>query len=663
MDQETNIQIPNTLGPTDSPTSEQGSDIDPIRTETVFSRLPLHILSKNGPIPEISIVRKTPEGKLQEKWEVSYNQKHGQARQLAYDVHTLVIERAIEEAFEEARRVGRAFPKFISLKSLNEIANRLGGETRDTSRIKKALQQNAGILIDCFVKFRGNDGVEYTLEGTFSPYGIFFYGQKLPDGTKANEVLVNLNDPYFEAWSKAPTRPLDYNYKAVLPPTARRFYELVSYAMYGAIKNNQPTARYRYSEYCRRAPQMRYDTFDEVKKQMNKVHKHHRDSGYIVKVRYEQTTDEQGRVDWWMIYNPGPRAFTEFVVFTGKKPKLSEASKEQLPAGESLRRQKHPRQRRLALEATTDPEPTVIIDYRMVAELTKRGIAEQDGRTAIAGLPPGFPLLDVLEWADLQVEQSRGRIENPPGFYISLLQKRSVPPPTFETASQRAAREEAKFAQRQALLEEQDAQFRASEEKTAALNAQIDALPEAARQDLVAQAKAELLSQHPSMKAFFQTHPDSAIHDGALRSRMRQLITQGWDSHYATNSAIRQDTPLQESATALHLAPTLPNLPQAILAHPEHSRELHSAANQPQNAKQPLSGPIPEVSTNPILAHADRSVSDTAGQGSGAYLLDLQEMLITPQLPAPVQPAVQRAPAETQPEMVASTEPIDNQKA
>jgi len=518
MDTETNVQNTNPPDPIVVSLSvpEQGSEIDPIRTETVFSRLPLHILSKTGPRPQININRRTPDGKIEEKWEVSYNEKHGPARQLAYDVHTLVIERAIEEAFEEARRTNRPFPKFISLKSLNDVAHRLGAEdaeTRNTNRIKKALQQNAGILIDCFIKFRGSDGGEYTLQGTFSPYGIFFFGQKLPDGSKANEVLVNLNDPYFAAWSKAPTRPLDYNYKAQLPPTSRRFYELISYAIYGAIKNNQPTARYRYSEYCKRAPQLRYDTFDQVKKQMYKVHRPHLKLGYMLKLHYEQTTDEQGSVDWWMVFTPGPRAFNEYATFTGKKLRPPAAG--QMSAGNSPRRR--PRQKSLPLQPA--------VDHPQLEALTSRGVTEAQARKILAQLPANFPVLDSLDWGDYQISQQPGKFTNPPGFYISLLQGRITPPATFETSTARKARQQAELAQEQAIVEQQ-ARIKAEEDAARRqADEQLAALPPEAHQALLDQAKAEMFKDHPFMA---KQKDANAIHEGAIRARMRAMIANGW---------------------------------------------------------------------------------------------------------------------------------------
>ncbi|HMF76853.1 MAG TPA: hypothetical protein VK604_14430 [Bryobacteraceae bacterium] len=68
------------------PMAEDASALTPlnvIRTENVVSRFPVHNLSKKGKI-EIQIVKRNSQGEIEIKWEVSYNDKHGQARQLAY---------------------------------------------------------------------------------------------------------------------------------------------------------------------------------------------------------------------------------------------------------------------------------------------------------------------------------------------------------------------------------------------------------------------------------------------------------------------------------------------------------------------------------------------------------------------------------------------------
>ena len=49
---------------------------------------------------------------------------------------------------------------------------------------------------------------------------------------------------------------------------------------------------------------------------MNKVHRPHKQSGYIAKVDFQQTTDGDGKPDWIMLYQPGPKARAEFRAFT-----------------------------------------------------------------------------------------------------------------------------------------------------------------------------------------------------------------------------------------------------------------------------------------------------------------------------------------------------------
>ena len=60
-------------------------------------------------------------------------------------------------------------------------------------------------------------------------------------------------------------RPLDYDYLFQLSPAPQRLYELLSFPMYGALSNDRPRARLRYSEFCTFAPVARYLDFDPVK--------------------------------------------------------------------------------------------------------------------------------------------------------------------------------------------------------------------------------------------------------------------------------------------------------------------------------------------------------------------------------------------------------------
>src|SRR5581483_2210865 len=106
-----------------------------------------------------------------------------------------------------------------------------------------------------------------------------------------------------------------YDYLKALPPAPQRFYEIISYRIFAALKYKHPYAKLAYSEYCTFSAQQRYYDYDHFKKQMYKVHVPHLRSGYLSKVHYEETTDSDGNTDWLMHYIPGPKAHAEYRAF------------------------------------------------------------------------------------------------------------------------------------------------------------------------------------------------------------------------------------------------------------------------------------------------------------------------------------------------------------
>lgn len=283
--------------------------LNTIRVETVLSRFPVHRLSKRGQI-QIDINERGEAGELLTKWEVSYNTKYGQPGALAYKVDTLIVNRRIDEA-------PRPVPEILKLGSLKEIGDELGlaDSGKNRNDIKRALHQNAGAYVTAKRTYKGADGIERTAEVSDTRYGIIFTGEKFPDGSRADAVYLMLHRAYREIINTAPIRPLDYDYLKDLSPGAQRFYELVSYQIFAALKNERPRAKLLYSYYCTRAPQIRYLDYDHVKKQMYKVHAPHKNSGYIASVELRETRDGDGRPDWEMFYTPGRKARAEFRSF------------------------------------------------------------------------------------------------------------------------------------------------------------------------------------------------------------------------------------------------------------------------------------------------------------------------------------------------------------
>lgn len=567
MQLETQTNLPSQNPP---PSTDQGTELTPlsvIRTETVLSKLPVHNLAKKGRV-DIQINKTGPDGQVELKWEVSYSDRYGQARQLAYKLDTIVVDQRIDQQ-------GRPLPERICLGSLNQIAVDLGliadhGTTNQ--HLKRALRQNALAGITAKFKYRTNDGVEKILEATFTRYSVIFTGEKFADGTKADAVYIELNPTYREVLNNAPMRPLDLDYKKQLAPAAQRFYEIVSYKIFAALKNNQPLARLAYSEYCTFSAQQRYFTREQVQKQMYKIHVVHQQFGYITKVNYEPKTDEQGNPDWLMCYVPGPKARTEYATFTGKKlPRVIDAAQVPPAIGERPRR---PRQRSLPLR----PE----VDSQALAALTGRGVTESQARKVLATLPTDFPILDTLEWADQQIAVQRGKITNPPGFYISLLQAREKPPATFTPSRVRKAQEEENLRKQQALQEEierQEAQEEAQYKATETLLDRFKTEQPDAYRVLFDQVATEFFTEFPKL-AQFGRREANRIYEGAIRSRMKQRLVDGWQSPEAATETSPPPALVEALSPMASFAAEL----RAILDRPQlkSGLEIPPAATQPE---------------------------------------------------------------------------------
>ena len=190
-------------------------------------------------------------------------------------------------------------------------------------------------------------------------------------------MYIVLHDFYREILDHALTRPLDYDYLKELPPAAQRLYEVVSYAMFAALKNDRPRARLAYSEFCRLAPLTRYFEWEHARKQMAKIHTPHRQAGYFAGVEFEATTDREGRPDWTMMYKPGPKAKAEHLAFTTRGGPM-------VPALEPRPAPPEPLLLAEAQPTAVEPEP-----MGLAAELVERGVTRARGRRAGAGVPGG----------------------------------------------------------------------------------------------------------------------------------------------------------------------------------------------------------------------------------------------------------------------------------
>ena len=233
-----------------------------------------------------------------------------------------------------------------------------------------------------------------------------------------------LNPSYRDLLNHVEVRPLDYDYLMRLPPGPQRFYELLSFQIYGALASGRSRAKMLYSDYCKYAPQVRYFDFEHLKKQMFKIHIPHRESGYIAKVEYQVTTDAAGKPDWEMLYSPGPKAVAEYEGFTNKQARLQFQT--------------------TAPAVSHDPAAATAIDPNQLAEMTRRGITEKKARELLANIKPQQEVMDQLEYVDTLIAKDKhGRVENPPGLYVFYISDNIAPPTEFPTTRKRRLQEQA----------------------------------------------------------------------------------------------------------------------------------------------------------------------------------------------------------------------------
>jgi hypothetical protein len=396
------------------------TDIAPlnrIRVETAFSRFPVHCLAKKGSIA-IDLLHSADGTQSAFRWKVSYNSEFGQPGPLAYKVDTLVVNRRIDEA-------SRPLAEIIKLGSLREICRDLGITDHNTDAVKAALHQNASAYITAKIRYKTRTGKERWGKIGYTRYSVVFTGEILPDGRAADAVYLVLNPSYRDLLNHVEVRPLDYDYLMRLPPGPQRFYELLSFQIYGALASGRSRAKMFYSEYCKYAPQTRYPDFEHVKKQMFKIHSLHRESGYIIKIEYQETTDTNGAPDWEMFYTPGPKAIAEFEAFTNRQARLQSQSSTAQGTVEPA----------ASVSATDSPLPT---------EITRRGIAEKKARELLANLKPQQEVMDQLEYVDsLVAKDTKGRLENPPGLYVFYIRDNIAPPADFPSSRKRRLQQEA----------------------------------------------------------------------------------------------------------------------------------------------------------------------------------------------------------------------------
>ena len=165
---------------------------------------------------------------------------------------------------------------------------------------------------------------------------------------------------------------------------------------------------------------------------MNKLHQPHQKSGYIAKVDFQQTTDRDGKADWIMFYQPGPKARAEFKTFT-KRGGPSVVEIEPLPPEP------------LPLLAGPQPSPLEI-------ELVERGITPATAAVLVRQHDAEriTTQIEVLDWLEAK---KPGKITDTAAWLVIAIKNGHAVPKGFESKAVRQRREEARLAKEREVAE------------------------------------------------------------------------------------------------------------------------------------------------------------------------------------------------------------------
>jgi hypothetical protein len=187
---------------------------------------------------------------------------------------------------------------------------------------------------------------------------------------------------------------------------------------------------------------------------MKRLHKPLIRAGYIVeKIGYEVTHDREGRPDWIMLYEPGPRAWNEFKAFT-RRP----ASPAQLPLPLAA---PPPTPESEPSVPAPEPEPSPL-----VAELVERGVSPGVAAELVRNFPEERIRAQIaaLDW---HRKHSRKKIAEPGAYLAEAIRKAYAPPAGMVAAAKRA--------EQQAAEEAKVSATRADRARQQAEQAQVDA--------------------------------------------------------------------------------------------------------------------------------------------------------------------------------------------
>jgi hypothetical protein len=156
--------------------------------------------------------------------------------------------------------------------------------------------------------------------------------------------------------------------------------------------------------------------------QMNKLHRPHRESGYIARFDSQQTTDSDGQPDWILHYQPGPKALAEYRTFTKR-------------GGPTLLETEPLEPQTVAAAESSELERELI--QRGVTAAVARELVQEHGEAKIR------LQIEYVEWL---IDKKPEKIDDPSAYLVGAIKNDYAAPKNFISKVEQARRKEARQA-------------------------------------------------------------------------------------------------------------------------------------------------------------------------------------------------------------------------
>jgi hypothetical protein len=279
------------------------------------------------------------------------------------------------------------------------------------------------------------------------------FGKQLPDGSIADRNYVWLSQWQLQNINDHHQLPIDLEtYRQLRNHIAKALVPLLQIWLYAT--RDDGVFEKRYDELCQILNVRRWNYLSKIKEKLGPSLDELKKFGYLSDWQIEKMSDKRS---YKIVFYHGEKFHRDHRIRQSRKNISSGESQTLIDEQRNVPRKEKGRASHSAKPEPVSPRPT--IEPQLIAEFTRRNITEKKATDLLSNLKPGQDVLAQLELIDNIIEHSRVPIDNPPGYYVRLIEANTPIPDNFETSARRNEREERERKERARRDAEEARQF------------------------------------------------------------------------------------------------------------------------------------------------------------------------------------------------------------